>query len=54
MRTLSAADLSLNTATVSKQWTLEECIEGCVRHGIGGISPGGTSYRNVVWTVPPS
>lgn len=39
MRTLSAADLSLNTATVSKQWTLEECIEGCVRHGIGGISP---------------
>lgn len=39
MRTLTAKDLSLNTATVSKQWTLEECIEGCVRHGIGGISP---------------
>ena len=39
MSTLTAKDLSLNTATVSKQWTLEECIEGCVRHGIGGISP---------------
>ena len=39
MRTLSASDLSLNTATVSKQWSLEECIEGCKRHGIGGISP---------------
>ena len=31
--------LSLNTATVSVQWTLEQCIEGCVRHGIGGIAP---------------
>jgi len=30
--------LSLNTATV-KQWTLAECIEGCARHGIPGISP---------------
>lgn len=39
MRTLNAADLSLNTATVSRQWSLEECIDGCVRHGIGGISP---------------
>lgn len=39
MRTLGAADLSLNTATVSKQWSLAECIDGCARHGIGGISP---------------
>jgi sugar phosphate isomerase/epimerase len=31
--------MALNTATVSKQWTLEQCIDGCVRHGIGGISP---------------
>ena len=31
--------LSLNTATVSKQWTLAECVEGCARHGIGGIGP---------------
>jgi len=31
--------MALNTATVSKQWTLEQCIDGCVRHGIGGIAP---------------
>jgi sugar phosphate isomerase/epimerase len=31
--------LSLNTATVKKQWTLDQAIEGCARHGIGGISP---------------
>ncbi len=31
--------LSLNTATVSAQWTLEQCIDGCVRHCIGGIAP---------------
>ena len=31
--------LSLNTATVRKQWTLAQIIDGCVRHGIEGISP---------------
>ena len=31
--------VSLNTATVRRQWSLRDCIEGCVRHGIGGISP---------------
>lgn len=31
--------LSLNTATVREQWTLEQCIEGCARYGIGGIAP---------------
>ncbi|MCR4268319.1 sugar phosphate isomerase/epimerase [Nitratireductor sp. ZSWI3] len=31
--------LSLNTATVREKWSLAECIEGCLRHGIGGISP---------------
>lgn len=31
--------LSLNTATVSKQWNLAQCVEGCLRHGLGGISP---------------
>ncbi len=31
--------MSLNTATVRTQWGLAECIEGCRRHGIGGISP---------------
>jgi sugar phosphate isomerase/epimerase len=30
--------LSINTATV-KPWSLEQVIEGCARHGIGGIAP---------------
>lgn len=34
-----ASQLSLNTATVKEQWNLRECIEGCLRHGIGGIAP---------------
>lgn len=33
------ARLSLNTATIRKQWTLAQAIEGCARHGIRGISP---------------
>ena len=24
---------------MKEQWSLEQCIEGCARHGIGGISP---------------
>jgi len=41
MRDLSkdASLLSLNTATVRKQWKLAEIIDGCVRHGFGGIGP---------------
>ena len=35
----NAAKLSLNTATVRKQWKLPQMIEGCARHGIRGISP---------------
>jgi sugar phosphate isomerase/epimerase len=31
--------LSLNTATVKKQWNLAQIIDGCARHGIRGISP---------------
>jgi len=31
--------LSLNTATVRQQWTLDKIIEGCARHEIRGISP---------------
>jgi len=31
--------LSLNTATVREQWTLAEAIDGCRRHGLGGICP---------------
>jgi sugar phosphate isomerase/epimerase len=33
------AKISLNTATVRAQWSLEECIEGCVKHGIASIGP---------------
>ncbi|MFK7792976.1 MAG: sugar phosphate isomerase/epimerase family protein [Devosiaceae bacterium] len=35
----TASQLSLNTATVRQQWDLRQCVEGCVRHGIGGIAP---------------
>ncbi|WP_424812021.1 sugar phosphate isomerase/epimerase family protein [Roseococcus sp. YIM B11640] len=31
--------LSLNTVTVREKWGLAECIEGCARQGIPGISP---------------
>jgi sugar phosphate isomerase/epimerase len=34
-----AAKLSLNTATVKKQWKLAQMIDGCARHAIRGISP---------------
>ncbi len=36
---VEASRLSLNTATVREQWSLAQCIDGCARHGIGGISP---------------
>ena len=36
---ISSERLSLNTATVREQWTLRECVDGCVRHGLGGIAP---------------
>ena len=41
MRDLSndTALMSLNSATVKMQCTLTQAIEGCARHGIGGISP---------------
>ena len=31
--------LSINTATVRKQWTLDQIIKGCARRGIRAISP---------------
>lgn len=34
-----AFELSLNTVTVRDKWNLAQCIEGCARHGIPGISP---------------
>jgi sugar phosphate isomerase/epimerase len=39
MTGISAARLSLNTATVREQWDLRQCVDGCVRHGLGGIAP---------------
>ncbi|MEK9724152.1 MAG: sugar phosphate isomerase/epimerase family protein [Rhodospirillaceae bacterium] len=46
MRDLSndTALLSLNTATVREQWDLAQIVDGCLRHGIRGISP----WRNQV------
>jgi sugar phosphate isomerase/epimerase len=38
MSDLTKARLSLNTATVN-QWSLKECIEGCVRHGVPALDP---------------
>jgi len=32
-------ELSLNTATLRKQWNLAQIIDGCARHGIRGLSP---------------
>lgn len=39
MQQPDAQRLSINTATVRKQWTLDQIIEGCARHQIHGISP---------------
>jgi sugar phosphate isomerase/epimerase len=36
---MDIARLSLNTATLKEQWTLEQCIDGCRRHGISNIGP---------------
>lgn len=39
MQPVTAQRLSLNTATVREQWNLAQCIDGCARHGLGGIAP---------------
>lgn len=39
MKPITPERLSLNTATVRAQWSLRECVDGCVRHGFGGIAP---------------
>jgi sugar phosphate isomerase/epimerase len=31
--------LSINLATIRRQWTLPQAVEGCLRHGVGGIAP---------------
>jgi sugar phosphate isomerase/epimerase len=33
------SSLSLNTATVRRQWSLPQIVDACVRHGIATISP---------------
>jgi sugar phosphate isomerase/epimerase len=40
--------LSINSMTV-KGWSLEQLIDACVRHGIGGISP----WRDIVQACGP-
>ena len=44
--------LSLNTATVKERWGLAECIEGCARHGIPGISPWRDVLHDMGWNAP--
>ncbi|MHA3976882.1 sugar phosphate isomerase/epimerase family protein [Halovulum sp. GXIMD14794] len=39
MSGVSAERLSLNTATVKEKWGLAQAIDGCQRHGLGGIAP---------------
>jgi sugar phosphate isomerase/epimerase len=50
MRDLSndRALLSINSMTV-KAWSLEQLVEGCMRHRIGGISP----WRDIVQACGP-
>jgi hypothetical protein len=46
--------LSLNTVTVKERWGLAECIEGCARHGIPGISPWRDVRRRWASSAPRS
>lgn len=39
MSGVPAERLSLNTATVKENWGLAQAIDGCQRHGLGGIAP---------------
>ena len=39
--------LSINLATIRAQWGLAEAVEGCLRHGVGGIAP----WRDQVYAV---
>ena len=36
---MPAHDLSLNLATVRRQWTLPEAVAAAARHGFGGVAP---------------
>lgn len=39
MKPVTPERLSLNTTTLREQWSLRDCVDGCLRHGFGGISP---------------
>ena len=47
---MPTADLSLNLATVRKQWTLREAVAGAARHGFAGIAP----WRDTVQEAGPA
>jgi len=36
---MPAAGLSLNLATVRKQWSMREAVDGAARHGFAGVAP---------------
>src|SRR6202008_2235971 len=36
---MPTADVSLNLATVRKQWSLREAVEAAARHGFAGVAP---------------
>ena len=38
-RALPAAELSLNLATVRKQWSMREAVAAAARHGFAGVAP---------------
>src|SRR6266852_929079 len=47
---MPTAELSLNLATVRKQWTLREAVAGAARHGFAGIAP----WRDMVQEAGPA
>jgi len=44
---MPAAELSLNLATVSRQWKLREAVAAAARHGFAGVAP----WRDMVAAV---
>src|SRR6266851_8519086 len=42
--------LSLNLATVRRQWTLAEAVEACARYGLAGVAP----WRDQVIAAGPA
>src|SRR2546423_3964137 len=47
---MPTAELSLNLATVRKQWTLREAVAGAARHGFAGVAP----WRDMVQEAGPA